>query len=87
MKNIDVTERAFLQLSAEFFNVFNWSNVEYSGFNTVYGSGVDLNTGDVIGPQPRFMQLMDEVGGFDRNNRQIPGVNPFQVQFGARFFF
>ena len=87
IKNIDVAEWALLQLSAEFFNVFNWSNVEYSGFNTVYGPGVDLSTGDVVGPQPRFMRLMDDMGRFDHNNRQIPGVNPFQVQFGVRFFF
>ena len=87
MKNIHVTERAFVQLSAEFFNAFNLDNVEFAGFNTTYGTGLDLSTGEMVGPQPRFMRLMNENGKFDRSNRQVPGVSPFQVQFGARFFF
>ena len=86
-KRIKVREGAFVQLSAEFFNAFNLRNVEFAGFNTTYGPGVDLATGGVIGPQPRFMRLRNEQGVYDRNNRQVPGVNPLQLQFGARFDF
>ena len=87
MKNLAVTETAYFQLSAEFFNVLNLDNVEYAGFSTVYGPGVDPSTGTVVGPQPGFMRLLDESGRLDHNNRQVAGVSPFQVQFGVRFFF
>lgn len=87
MKSIDITERAYVELSAEFFNAFNADNVEFAGFNTTYGTGVDLRSGEAIGPQPRFMRLRNESGDYERSNRQVPGVNPFQLQFGARFFF
>lgn len=87
MKNIPVTERAFVQLSAEFFNAFNLENVEFGGFNTTYGPGLDLETGELVGPQSRFMRLRNESGGYDRSNRQVPGVSPFQLQFAARLFF
>ncbi len=87
MKNIPVTERAFVQLSAELFNAFNISNVEFAGFNTTYGSGVDLATGELLGPQPRFMRLRNDSGEYDRNNRQVPGVSPLQLQLGVRLFF
>lgn len=87
MKNIPLTERAFIQLSVELFNTFNLENVEFAGFNTTYGPGLDLATGEFVGPQPRFMRLRDESGGYDRSNRQVPGVSPFQLQFAARLFF
>lgn len=87
MKSIPITERAYVQVSAEFFNAFNTDNVEFAGFNTTYGPGVDPRSGEPAGPQPRFMRLRDESGDYDRSNRQVPGVSPFQIQFGARFFF
>ena len=87
MKSISLTERAFVQLSAELFNAFNLANVEFAGFNAVFGPGLDLQTGDAVGPQPSFMRLRDEGGAYNRNNRQVPGVSPFQLQLGARFFF
>ena len=87
MKSIHITERAYVQLSAEFFNAFNADNVEFAGFNTTYGTGVDLRSGEPVGPQPRFMRLRNESGNYDRSNRQVPGASPFQLQFGARFFF
>ena len=61
--------------------------MEFAGFNTTFGAGLDLSTGESVGPQPRFMQLRNEGGEYDRSNRQVPGVSPLQVQFGARFFF
>ena len=87
MKDIQVSERAVLRFSAEIFNLFDLANVEYAGFNTVYGPGLDLSTGAVIGPQPTFMRLTDGAGEFDHNNRQIPGANPLQMQLGVRFEF
>ncbi|MDE0626706.1 MAG: hypothetical protein OXH99_09940 [Bryobacterales bacterium] len=87
MKNIPVTERVFVQLSAELFNAFNLENVEFAGFNTTFGPGLDLETGELAGPQPRFMRLRTESGDYDRSNRQVPGVSPLQLQFGARLFF
>ena len=87
MKSVSLTERAYVQLSAELFNAFNLPNVELAGFNTTFGPGLDLGTGEAVGPQPNFMRLKDEDGAYNRSNRQIPGVSPFQLQLGARFFF
>ena len=33
------------------------------------------------------MRLRTESGDYDRSNRQVPGVSPLQLQFGARLFF
>ena len=49
-------------------------------------AGRDLETGELAGPQPRFMRLRTESGDYDRSNRQVPGVSPLQLQFGARLF-
>jgi len=87
MKSISLTDRARVQLSAELFNAFDMDNVEFGGFNTVFGPGLDLGTGEAIGPQPNFMRLRDEDGSYDRGNRQISSVSPLQLQIGARFFF
>ena len=87
IKDIHVSERAVLRFSAEFFNLFDLDNLEFAGFNTVYGPGLDLSTGAAIGPQPTFMRLRDSAGDFDHNNRQIPGANPLQMQLGVRFVF
>ena len=32
------------------------------------------------------MRLRTESGDYDRSNRQVPGVSPLQLQFGARLF-
>ena len=87
MKSVRLTERASVQLSAELFNAFNLDNVEFAGFNTVFGPGLDLRTGVMVGPQPSFMRLKAEDGEYNRGNRQVPGISPFQLQLGARFFF
>ena len=87
MKSVPLTERASVQLSAELFNAFNLDNVEFAGFNTVFGPGLDLRTGEMVGPQPSFMRLKAEDGAYNRGNRQVPGISPFQLQLGARFFF
>lgn len=75
------------EISLELFNALNIDNVEYAGFNTVYGTGVDLATGATVGPNSTFRQLRGPDGGYDRNNSQIPGAGPLQLQIGARFYF
>ena len=95
MRNLDVrllrsfrlSERARAELSLELFNALNIDNVEYAGFNTVYGPGLDLATGAAVGPNPTFQRLRGPNGEYDRNNSQIPGVGPLQLQIGARFYF
>ncbi len=60
MRNVDVrllrrfsiSERVGAQLSVELFNVFDFDNVEYGGFNLLYEPGLDLATGAPIGPSP-----------------------------------
>ena len=81
--------RGFLriELSAEFFNLFNLDNVVFaSSFgDDAYGLGIDAKSGATIPPRSDFMRLRLEDGPYDTRNRQIGG--PFQAQFGARFFF
>ena len=76
-----------MELSLELFNAFNIGNVEYGPFNSIYGPGLDLSTGDVIAPLASFQRLRDASGGFDRNNRQIHGTGPLQAQVGLRVYF
>ena len=95
MRNLDVRLlRSFslpnesrVELSLEVFNALNIDNVEYSGFNTIYGPGLDLASGNSIGPNASFQRLRAEGGRYDRNNAQIRTVGPLQAQIGLRFFF
>lgn len=95
MRNLDLrllrqfalSDASRVELSLELFNALNIDNVEFSGFNTIYGPGLDLATGAAIGPSPAFRRLRGEDGRYDRNNAQIPGAGPLQVQIGARFYF
>lgn len=84
LKSFKFAERMRLQLSAEFFNLFNAENVILGGNNMVYGAGFQANgTFAAVNPQFRRLKLTD--GTYDPNNQQIG--NPFQAQFGVRFFF
>ena len=95
MRNVDmrvlrqfpVGDSSRLEISLELFNALNFDNVEYSGFNRIYGTGVDLSTGATTGPNPSFGRLRSSDGSYDRNNTQVYGTGPFQVQVGARFYF
>ncbi len=87
LRRFSLSERVNAQLSVELFNVFDFDNVEYGGFNLLYGPGIDLETGAPAGPSPAWRRLRAEDGSYDRNNKQIPGVGPLQLQIGARFFF
>ena len=87
LKGFSLSETARLELSAEAFNCLDFDNVEFGGFNSIYGTGVDLSTGSRIGPRASFRRLRGGDGSYDRNNRQVPGVSPLQVQVGARIRF
>ena len=78
-------ERTRLQLSFEFFNLFNFDNVIYGGNNMIYGPGISAATGQPVAPPANFMRLKLADGTYDRNNSQRGG--PFQGQVGLRFFF
>ncbi|MEK7406210.1 MAG: TonB-dependent receptor [Acidobacteriota bacterium] len=85
LKNFPVTERAKLQFSAEMFNLFDLSNVVYSGTNLNYGLGIDPVTGNTVAPPATFMRLRLPSGDFDPINTQVG--NPFQMQLGLRLIF
>ncbi len=95
MRNVDMrvlrefplAESTRLEISVELFNVLHLDNVEYGGFNRIYGAGLDPLTGASLGPNPSFGRLRSSTGGYDRNNSQVFGTGPFQVQLGARFHF
>ena len=87
LRSFRFSEAVRAELSLELFNVLNLDNVEYAGFNVVYGTGVDLATGATVGPNDSFQRLRGADGGYDRNNRQIPGTGPRQLQVGVRFYF
>ena len=95
MSNLDMrilrefrfSERSRAELSLELFNAFDIANVEYGRFNSIYGPGLDLSTGAVIGPRASFQRLRDADGAYDRNNQQVQGTGPLQAQVGLRFYF
>ncbi len=95
MRNVDmrvlrrfaISDSTRLELSVEVFNALNLDNVEFGRFNSIYGPGVDLATGEPLGPLPSFRRLRGADGGYDRNNSQVFGVGPLQAQIGVRIFF
>ena len=87
LRRFATSDTSYLELSVEVFNALNLDNVEYGQFNQIYGPGLDLATGTPIGPQDSFLRLRAEDGSYDRNNTQVPGVGPMQMQIGLRFIF
>ncbi len=95
MRNVDmrllrqfpVSDTSRIEVSVELFNALNFDNVEYGTFNRIYGPGLDLSTGAPAGPNPSFRRLRAGDGSYDRNNAQVFGTGPFQVQLGVRFHF
>jgi hypothetical protein len=73
-----------LQLSAEFFNLLNLDNVVFAGNTNVFGPGIDAS-GNPVATPANFMRLRNTDGTYFTQNQQIG--NPFQAQFGVRFFF
>ena len=76
-------ERMRLQLSAEFFNVFNADNVIFAGQGSLRAH--QPATG-AAAPDARFMLLRNSTGAYNQATTSQLG-NPFQAQFGARFHF
>ena len=95
MRNIDmrllrqfaVSDTSRIELSVELFNALDFDNVEYGTFNRIYGPGLDLTSGAPAGPRPSFRRLRADDGTYDRNNAQVFGTGPLQVQLGVRFHF
>jgi hypothetical protein len=91
LKGFDLwNENTKLQLSFEFFNVFNFDNIIFVGTpasvqsSQIYGLGIDPATGQAAAIDARFRRLRLADGTFDKNN--TPGT-PFQGQVGVRFVF
>jgi hypothetical protein len=84
LKSFNLGERSRIQLSAEMFNLFNADNVIFGANAQIYGAGIGTN-GQTLPVDARFMRLRTSDGLYDRNNQQLG--NPFQAQFGIRFFF
>jgi hypothetical protein len=84
------SENSKLQLSFEFFNLFNTDNIVFIGTPAsvqsaqIYGLGIDPATGQAAPIDARFRRLRLADGSFDRSN--TPGT-PFQGQVGVRFIF
>lgn len=87
LRQFPVSETSSIEVSVELFNALNFDNVEYGAFNRIYGPGLDLSSGAAAGPDPSFRRLRAADGSFDRNNAQVFGTGPFQVQLGIRFRF
>jgi hypothetical protein len=78
------SETSKLQLSVEFFNLFNFDNITFGSSSRIYGLGIDPATGNPLPPDPRFRQLRLPDGRLNPDN--IPGT-PFQMQLGVRLIF
>ncbi|MBZ5554725.1 MAG: carboxypeptidase regulatory-like domain-containing protein [Acidobacteriia bacterium] len=76
-------DRFGLQFLADFFNVFNFDNVQIGSTNSRYGVGIDA-TGATVAPLTSFQRIFLADGTYDKNNSPGP---PFQTQLGIRFTF
>jgi hypothetical protein len=86
LKSFSFRERYRVQLSAEFFNLFNLDNVIYAGQANIYGLGINATTGAAVPVDSRFMLLRNAAGDYNQPTTSQVG-NPFQAQFGIRFYF
>jgi hypothetical protein len=86
MKSFSLPREATrLQLSVEFFNLFNAENIVFAGASNIYGPGISASTGQLSPIDARFMRLKLADGTYDRNNTQVG--SPRQIQFALRFLF
>jgi hypothetical protein len=86
-RNFNFGERFQLSPSVEFFNLFDFQNIQFASTRVLnYGNpGVNEKTGAVLAPSNvDFLHLRDTNGNLILNN--LPGA-PFQVQFGLRLKF
>ncbi len=96
-KRVQLSENKRLIFSAEFFNIFNFNNIELAGTtvtrycdNAVGSSSAPLDCGFSSPTNPNFLQLRDMNPASKRFGKLLLSNNsgdPFQVQLGARFQF
>lgn len=91
-KRFTFGERRSLVLSSEFFNVFNFSNVQLSSFtSTNYCASSNARCGLDGITNPNFLQVREQrVGNINFGKIIVannPGSQVFQMQLGARFQF
>jgi outer membrane receptor for ferrienterochelin and colicin len=89
-------EGMHINLTVDFFNIFNFDNVTYSGGTRTYGTAGITTAGAVTSPSSSFLQLIDPALCLANNptrgnkscfdTRNTPGF-PFQMQVGVRFQF
>jgi hypothetical protein len=84
-----------IEITADFFNLFNFANVTYGSANQRYGVGINA-AGQVVAPNSNFMLLKNPASCLSATNPSgNPGCYdtrnnvgaPFQTQFGIRFQF
>lgn len=85
LKSFTFKDRYKVQLSAEFFNAFNFDNVIFAGRTFNYGTGLNPTTGAVVAPLADYRRLRNADGTYFTQNTQLG--SPLQSQFGVRFFF
>ncbi|HEX6624000.1 MAG TPA: carboxypeptidase regulatory-like domain-containing protein [Pyrinomonadaceae bacterium] len=94
-KSVLFGETRRLSFSAEFFNLFNRSNIIFPTPNTATSSGIlgqfCTPTSQLCGlsgsTNPLFLQITDPNTGALLVNNTNPGSQVFQMQLGARFQF
>jgi hypothetical protein len=89
-------EGMFVQITADFFNLFNFDNITYGSTNRTYGSGFNPVTGAIVNPSSTFQIVRSPTNCLSASNprgnkscyntNNSPGA-PFQMQFGVRFQF
>jgi hypothetical protein len=94
-KSFRFDERRRVLFSAEFFNLFNRSNIIFPTPNTATSSGIlgqfCVPTSQLCGlngvTNPNFLRITDVNSGLLLVNNTNPGSQVFQMQLGARFEF
>ncbi|MBI1750591.1 MAG: TonB-dependent receptor [Acidobacteria bacterium] len=94
-------EGMFINLTVDFFNLFDFDNVVFGSSRKIYGVGTSATTGAAVAPSSTFMQLYspsscltptNPTGNkscYDTQNtvNTIGTGGPFQMQVGIRFQF
>ena len=78
--------RAKLAIIVDFFNLFNFANVQLAGAALTYGPGTVVQNGAVVAQAPpaTFLQLKNPQGQYFQYNT---AGDPFQAQLGVRVQF
>jgi hypothetical protein len=79
-------EKGTLGISAEFFNLANFANVQLAGAAFTYGPGAVVQSGVVVAQSPpvAFGRLRNPEGQYYQYNT---AGDPFQAQLGLRYQF